>query len=144
MGIVIPPRTDPYTGQTIITTQDNYNDLMARYNADQSFQSSFGQGIPGMTAPLGPASSIPMPGRPVYSTPEAGSQLPQMPGGMPGGGMGRAPPPSFGQPPAFGPPGRYGQQAMGMAGLLGTPPQQQNPGGLLGGGRRGFRIPGGK
>lgn len=40
--------------------------------------------------------------------------------------------------------GPYGRQAMQMAGLLGQPGQGYPAGGLLGGPKRGFRVPGGK
>lgn len=75
---------------------------------------------------------------------------------MPQPGLVGGPPPPGSQPggapaqlsPPFSASGRYGAQAMQMAGLLGqqpTPGQQVPPeGGLLGGPKRGFRIPGGK
>jgi hypothetical protein len=62
------------------------------------------------------------------------------PGSQPGGSPAPLSPP-------FSASGRYGAQAMQMAGLLGqqTPAGQPQPGdGLLGGPKRGFRIPGGK
>lgn len=62
-------------------------------------------------------------------------------GGGTGGGMAQ---PS----PAFTASGPYGRQAMQLAGLLGQPqgpaPVPADSGGLLGGPKRGFRIPGGK
>jgi hypothetical protein len=39
--------------------------------------------------------------------------------------------------------GRYGQQAAALAGLLGNQGPGATGGGLLGGGKRGFRVPGG-
>lgn len=126
MGIYIPPRTDPNTGQPIITTEDRYNDLMTQYNANQSFQNSAGQGIPGLTAPVGQGAGIP----------GWRGVIPQ--------GQGQAIPPA--QPAPFSASGPYGQQASAMAGLLAQPQQPQQPmqsvAGLLS--RRGFRVPGGK
>ena len=138
MGIVIPPRTDPNTGQTVFTTEANYNDLLTRYNANQAFQQSFGQGIPGMNGTAyGGYAGIPLPGQ-----------------GLLGGGGGMPPsriptqpglPPQQQQQMPFAAPGSYGRQAMQMAGVLSSsnPPGDTYPNGLLGGGKRRF-IPGGK
>lgn len=70
--------------------------------------------------------------------------LPSLPTGTPaagGTGGGMAPP-----SPTFNASGPYGQQAMQMAGLLAQPqtPAPTDTGGLLGGPKRAFRIPGGK
>lgn len=141
MGTFIPPRTDPYTGQNIFTTQARYDDLMSRYNADQSFQASFNQGIPGMNGTAyGGYAGIPLPGQ----------GLQPGPGAMPPSRIPGQPPPQQGAPPMnqMFQGGPYAQQAMRMAGLLGnvSTPQQPTMGyqGLLGGPNRGFRIPGGK
>lgn len=137
MGIVIPPRKDPNTGQTIYTTEDRYNDLMSQYNANQGFLASQNQGIPGLTAPVGTNGQIP------------GMNAPGTGAGIPGVGM--APPPRFQPPQQMSPPyqqapmaGPYGRQALGLAGLLSAnnPPGGGYPNGLLGG-KRPF-IPGGK
>lgn len=67
-------------------------------------------------------------------------QLPAMP--QPGGGAAPQPQP---QSQGFVSNGAYGNQAMQLAGLLAQPQQPQQPtGGLLGGPKRGYRIPGGK
>lgn len=63
--------------------------------------------------------------------------LPQGQGGTAQNHMVRAAPPAAMS-------GRYGSQAMQLAGLLGTQAAAGNGGGLLGGPRRGFRVPGGK
>lgn len=76
---------------------------------------------------------------------------------MPQPGLVGGPPPPGSQPggspaplsPPFSASGRYGAQAMQMAGFLSRPTvpvvdQSPPPGGLLGGPKRGFRIPGGK
>lgn len=61
--------------------------------------------------------------------------------GATGGGMGGG----MVQPsPAFAASGPYGQQAQQLAGLLAQPQAPADSGGLLGGPKRGFRIPGGK
>jgi hypothetical protein len=132
MGIVIPPRVDPNTGQTIHTTEDNYNDLVARYSANQAFQNSFNQPIPGLTGQYGGYGGIPLPGQP---TP--GGLLAQVP--QP------APQPQQRQQSAFMPNGMYGRQAMQLAGTYSpnTPPGDTYPNGLLGGKGGAFR-PGGK
>lgn len=67
-------------------------------------------------------------------------------GGQPSGGQPSGPAPGMPQA-GFMSSGRYGDQAAQMAGLLAQPQQpmpQQQTAGLLGGGPKGFRIPGGK
>jgi hypothetical protein len=75
--------------------------------------------------------------------------MPSIPG-FPGGPGGPGGQPGM-MPPAqrFNPVGGYGTQAMQMAGLLGQQPAGPaappgEPMGLLGGGKRAFRVPGGK
>lgn len=63
------------------------------------------------------------------------------PVGQPGGPPAGQPAPAMPQTP-FSASGPYGAQAMQMAGLLSQPPPTDP--GLLGGPKRGFRIPGGK
>lgn len=170
MGIVIPRRTDPNTGQTYIGTEAGYDELVGRYDANQSFQNSFNQGIPGVTSQYGGYGGIPLPGRPAYSPPQptAGTDLrlngPHRTQGMLGSAVaglltqlgqqqqsqqGQQPTSNLQpallsqqqQPTPFAPSGMYGRQAMQMAGVPGP---DSYPNGLLGGGKGSAFRPGGK
>lgn len=150
MGVFFPPTYATPDGRNL--TRPYYDEYMANvYNPQQDFNASAAAPIPGVTAPTSGLHPNPAGTRGLLagvgsdwmnqnmSSSDWTSLLP----------VGRAPPPAVGggpapMSPAPSAPGPYGQQAMQMAGLLGPQQSQPQGEGLLGGPKRGFRVPGGK
>lgn len=138
MGIVIPRRIDPNTGQPVYTTQANYDEMVGRYNANQSFQDSLGAGIPGLTAPVSGTFN----GRPIPPSPTSGGvnipgygnvSVPYTPGFGDAALSGRPPPDASGWHPTGtrqlfgGLLSQYMNESMGPQQWAGTLQQGQAP-----------------